>query len=522
MRRHILHSSIFLVALFLAALPTRVFAALQITEMMYDPPKSAAQWFEVYNPGSTSVTMIAGTKGWRVDDGGSSKHLLVDPAAASNGGGRGSLTIAPQTFAIITNDPVGFIAQYGGSYSVIKSAISPNQTSGATIALLDNTGATVDSVTYTTAMGGKNDGNSLHRLSDGTLVAAAPDPGVNTGSYIAASGSDTSTNEANSDNSSNTDSDNTSVTDDVSNDAATVDSLHDVSAAQSGGSVSAPLGARIMVPSVVTAGAGSFFSGTALTEKGTLIAGARYLWNFGDGATAEGQNIFHTYPYPGTYAVVLTVSSDTSVGIAEVKVQATEAQVGMLAEPDGSLVLVNQSAQNLNIGLWTISSATSTFVLPKDTIVLGLQSLHLAVDILGMRVSSDVTLRYPNSMLAATASGVSQKIVASIIPLVQIASSAPALAVPVVSYIPPKIKTPVSSAATPTSSMATASSSASAHLASAAASGFSLPSWGSLAGLLALLMVGAAGLFYLRAGSGASSTANSRETYLAAEEFEIE
>ena len=65
----------------------------KITEVMYDPKGSdtGQEWVELYNPDASAVTMVAGSKGWKFNDG--SNHLLVDPAAASNGGGRGSLTI---------------------------------------------------------------------------------------------------------------------------------------------------------------------------------------------------------------------------------------------------------------------------------------------------------------------------------------------------------------------------------------------------------------------------------------------
>ncbi len=525
MQRRIFYSSVFLL-LFFAATPTRAFAALQITEVMYDPPGSSAQWVELYNSGSTPVTMTAGTKGWRVDDGGSSKHVLVDPAATSNGGGRGSLTIAPQTFAIITNDPAGFITQYGGSYSVIKSAISPNQTTGATIALLDDLGATVDSITYTTAMGGKNDGNSLHRLSSGTLVAAAPDPGVNTGSYTASPVQNTNSTDTTQSAGGTTD---TSSSNGVLSDTAAQ------SSSASGGSAPVPLAPRIAAPSIVTVGAGSFFTGTALTAKGALVPNARYIWNFGDGATAEGQNVFHTYPYPGTYAVVLTVAADTASGIAQQRVQAVPAQVGMLVEPDGSLVLSNQSSQDLNVGLWSVSSASSTFVIPKDTILLGTQSVHFSVVVLGMRVGADALLRYPNNMLAASAASdvspavaraaagagvVSSNAAGTLVSSNPLASRAP---VRVVSASTP-VASPAVAASQPVAAVATNPAHPSAHeqLASVAASGFSLPLWESLAGLLVLVAGGVAASFFLRAGHTTSAVVNQYETYSAASEFEIE
>lgn len=37
--------------------------------------------------------------------------------------------------------------------------------------------------------------------------------------------------------------------------------------------------------------------------------GLTYMWNFGDGTSAEGQNVTHTFPGPGTYKVALIVNN---------------------------------------------------------------------------------------------------------------------------------------------------------------------------------------------------------------------
>ena len=52
------------------------------------------------------------------------------------------------------------------------------------------------------------------------------------------------------------------------------------------------------------------FSGSAESNNGTGNATYRYSWNFGDGTTSNDQNPEHTYPVPGTYQAVLSVSDD--------------------------------------------------------------------------------------------------------------------------------------------------------------------------------------------------------------------
>jgi hypothetical protein len=59
----------------------------------------------------------------------------------------------------------------------------------------------------------------------------------------------------------------------------------------------------------VIVGADVYFSGQALGIEKEPLENARYLWNFGDGAIAENQNVKHIYQYLGEYIAVLDVSS---------------------------------------------------------------------------------------------------------------------------------------------------------------------------------------------------------------------
>jgi hypothetical protein len=155
----------------------------------------------------------------------------------------------------------------------------------------------------------------------------------------------------------------------------------------------------IKTQGVVVVGGGSFFSGSASDSHGPTGNGTRYLWNFGDGATDEGQTVFHTYMYPGKYVATLTAGSGNEAGIVRTTIDATPAQVGVLAQPDGSVVLSNQSSQELNIGLWSITSATSTFSIPQDTILLANMSVRFSPQVMHMSAAADTSLRYANGSL---------------------------------------------------------------------------------------------------------------------------
>ena len=467
----------------LAGAPAQAAAgSLQITEVMYNPPGTGgAQWVEVYNPNASAAVMTAGTKGWRVDDGSASKHVLVDPAAASPGGGRGTLTIAPGGFAIITNDPAGFIAQYGSAaYSVIKSAIAP-KVSGATISLFDSAGTVVASATYTKDQGAYNDGNSLH-LKGNSLVAATPDPGVFSEQIASPNVSPSPAPEAS-----------TTPANDLVSTAQTT---------QQGSSVlnAPPLAARIVATSPVVVGAGSAFAGSAFTEKGDPVASARYLWNFGDGVTLEGQKVFHTYMYPGTYALSLSVSSGYSMGAGYTTLQAVPPQIALQVMQDGSVVVSNGAAQNTNIGLWSLGKSAGVFIIPENTLVLAKQSIRFAPAVMHFSTATDTALFYPNGVLAA---------VSGAAPPAEASAPASMISLPVSTVPPTSMKTlttpaqaPAHAASKPASQAPSSNQPALRSGEEVAAVAHAVPQesssilWESLAGLGALVVLGVLGVWY--------------------------
>jgi len=260
---------------------------------------------------------------------------------------------------------------------------------------------------------------------------------------------------------------------------------------------------------VVMVGGGSFFTGTAWDSEGTKAAGTRYLWNFGDGATDEGQTVFHTYAYPGTYAVGLTVGAGDEAGMGRTTVQAMPAQIGVVAEPDGSVVLSNQAGQEINVGLWSISSATSTFVLPQDTIILGGQSVRFAPSVMDMNAGTDTILRYPNNAPVATTIPPVQPAQATFL---EASTLKPAR---IVSSIHSSVKTTKNSTSVSKKIATTSVATSSTLAAGAADSTTSLPLWSWILGAGGIILIGIGAFSYARHPS-------KKETNTGADEFEIE
>src|SRR5204862_1927408 len=53
--------------------------------------------------------------------------------------------------------------------------------------------------------------------------------------------------------------------------------------------------------------------GNPFPVPGTPAQGAMYAWDFGDGTTGTGQSTTHRYTRGGTFAIRLTVTSDTGL-----------------------------------------------------------------------------------------------------------------------------------------------------------------------------------------------------------------
>ena len=126
-------------------------------------------------------------------------------------------------------------------------------------------------------------------------------------------------------------------------------------AQSSGGAIPPPITAQITTDTAAVAGAGTLFEGAAFGTQGQpLLSGVRYLWNFGDGGVAEGARVLHTYEYPGVYDVQVSVGYNYSSATARLVVAAVAAQVALVAEGDGSLTVVNNSSNDLDIGRWSL------------------------------------------------------------------------------------------------------------------------------------------------------------------------
>jgi len=170
---------------------------------------------------------------------------------------------------------------------------------------------------------------------------------------------------------------------------------------QTGGYPPPVLRAEIIGESTSLVGAGSFFDAAAYNAAGEpLVVGVRYVWSFGDGATAEGKRTFHAYAYPGKYRVQLSIAYSYSSALAQLTVNATQGALVLTAENDGSFLLWNRSALDVDVGWWSFVQGTSTFTIPQGTFVLAGEGVRFAPGITGLYGSTETRLFYPNGVEA--------------------------------------------------------------------------------------------------------------------------
>ncbi|QQG37907.1 MAG: lamin tail domain-containing protein [Candidatus Kaiserbacteria bacterium] len=359
-----------------AFIPSIVEGQVVISEIMYDVASGVGaddtrEWIEVFNAGASSVSIV----GWKINDG--SNHVLSEPPA---NGGLGSLTIQSGAYAILADDAATFRALYPSVTTVIDTLLDLSNTTD-TITLINADGAVVDTVAYTKDQGAAGDGNSLQRSSAaGTaLFATGPTPG--TGALTSQEGTAATT---------------SPTTSTTSQPPAPVSSYVPPPLPQ--------LFAEAGDDREVIVAADTEFTGFAYNREGTVIeTNVRYLWNFGDGSTAEGASVLHHYAYPGRYVVVLSIAENKESAADRFVVSAQPAHISFSALPDGGVSIENDSGKDLDLSYWIIRSFGQSFTLPESTVVLAGETLRIPQKTLKFWSGSSALLQYPNGTTALAA-----------------------------------------------------------------------------------------------------------------------
>lgn len=148
----------------------------------------------------------------------------------------------------------------------------------------------------------------------------------------------------------------------------------------------------------VIVGADTEFVGRAYNRDKKVLDRVRFLWNFGDGTSADGPVVQHRYGYPGKYAVVLTIAEERYSVSDHIVVTAEPAVLSFSYNGDGSVTIGNESGRDLDLSNWIIRSFGRTFMLPRDTVVLSDSSIRIGHETLNFFAASETEFAYPNGV----------------------------------------------------------------------------------------------------------------------------
>ncbi len=370
-------SFIFLFSFFLAPLAAN--ATVIFTEVMYDLPgaDSGREWVEIYNDGSESVTIATTT--WKFFEANTNHGLSLF---------QGSTVLVGGGYAIIADEPQKFLIDWPAFSGTIFDSTFSLSNSGEALALKSSTTTITDQVTYDPTIGGGGDGLSLQKVG-GLWVATTPTPGVAaiTNTPPDSSSSDSGTATSSPDSSSSPD-----------------ETASPLPAASSGGGGSPPpepqISVRAIAPLHLVAGADAVFDANAFGFKKEPLPNARFVWSFGDGATAEGKKVLHAYHLPALYVVMVEASSGewsatdrADIGVVAPQIVLSRVRPG----PDGFIEIKNNGAYDLDLSRWFLRSGSAFFSFPKGTVLKKGGVVPFASVVTKLLIDpADTALLYPN------------------------------------------------------------------------------------------------------------------------------
>ncbi|MCG2698988.1 PKD domain-containing protein, partial [Candidatus Parcubacteria bacterium] len=128
---------------------------------------------------------------------------------------------------------------------------------------------------------------------------------------------------------------------------------------------------------------------------------ARYLWNFGDGAISEGQNVKHVYKYPGEYIVILDISSGKYSASGRLTAKIIPNQLEIIEANQNYIKLHNGSNVELDISHWFLKAENIFFKFPANTFIKTNRDLMIDSSVSGLKAESQkAEILYPNGSIA--------------------------------------------------------------------------------------------------------------------------
>lgn len=353
-------------------------AQIRITEIMFDVEgtDTGREWIEVYNEGSASVDLST----WKLFEGNVAHKLTA----------LGEAVLPPQGYAILSDVPAKFLEDHTGFSGLVLDSVFSLGNEGETLVMRNESGADIDTVSYTGDMGAKGDGKSLQKTSVGSWIAATQTPGLATTHTQSDSVPPPTTSSDLNDASplpttKNPDPNSTHSSQTVANISFDAPELVVTSGRPRIGFVGTPLAFEAKISSMKNIPMGNAVANT---------------WTWGDGFVSSGQFVSHTYEYPGDYIVVLNSSMGGASAVSKVKIKIISPQVSITSADASSIEISNTDGNELNIGGWSLETAGDRKVFPQDTIISPHSRIRMPTRALGLRsVSGYARLMNPSSVV---------------------------------------------------------------------------------------------------------------------------
>lgn len=317
--------------IFLFLFPYFASAAIFINEVQISPIKE--RFIELYNSDSSDVDLTGWYLQRKTATGGSFSSLVSSTQLAGK-------TIKAQSYFLISRSQL--------SNSDILADLTLTESN--TIRIRDSKGKDVHQVEW----GSLTEGKSYQRTTSNSWIISAPTPGVanSVSQNVAQTTTQTSSTET----------------------APTTVTSH----------VTAEAGPQTRV---VLAGAPIIFEGKVAGLENTNGGVTHTTWSFGDGASAEGESVSHTYYYSGEYTAVLDVVSGSLRATDKMLVRVVLPNLSLLAGGDAVrsfFTIQNQSGDELDISGWQVVASKKTFTFPKNTILGARKSATFASEVTGL------------------------------------------------------------------------------------------------------------------------------------------
>lgn len=336
--------------------------ALIISEIMYDPQGSdtSREWIEVYNDTASDINLST----FKFFESGTN-HGLV----ASQGG----TTLSPNVYAVIADNPAKFLLDYPSFSGILFDSSFSLSNSGEFIVMKDGSGTQIDSVNYSTALGGNDDGSTLSFINNAWTRGQATPASENISSPVSL--------------------------------VATTTSEITLPRAL----MSAP-GADItfILPEdkIVVAGADANFTARAINSDKKQIEGLNYTWTFGDGGTKLGKSVGYNYSYPGYYIAYVEAQNEHISGSDRIRVRVISPDIEITDSGEGArgafIDLKNNSNSDMDISHWFLETSGLRYPLPTNTIISGGKATRFSGTAMGfLSATGTIRLLFPDGNVVA-------------------------------------------------------------------------------------------------------------------------